>query len=101
MTAHTTELARLCVEGIVPFHCHERPQVCRGFNAAVTLRGVPEDEEDRRWMEVARFAAEILSQAIEVGKAADAVARVDGLATGRPRATDLFSVADRGGLEQP
>lgn len=61
---HTMELARLCVEGIVPFHCHERPQLCRGFVAAVNLRGAPETDEDRKWRECAAFAADVLGQCI-------------------------------------
>lgn len=70
-TAHTMELARLCVEGIVPFHCHEQPQLCRGFVAAVNLRGAPVDEEDRRWKEVAAFAADLLGACIDAAKAED------------------------------
>jgi hypothetical protein len=64
-SAHTTELAALCVEGLREFHCHEKPQLCRGFIAAANLRGVPQDEEDRHWMEVAGEAADILAMCIE------------------------------------
>lgn len=70
-TWHTVELARLCVEGLVPFHCHERPGLCRGFVAAANLRGAPETEDDRRWMEVNRIAADLMARAIAAGKKAD------------------------------
>lgn len=70
-TWHTSELARLCVEGLTPFMCHEHPGLCRGFVAAINLRGAPEDEDDRRWMECARFSADVLSDAIETGVRAD------------------------------
>lgn len=76
-SAYTTMLAQLCVEGITPFDCHERPQLCRGWIAAVNLRGVPESSEDRRHMEASRLAAEILADAIEVGAAADRAANAD------------------------
>jgi hypothetical protein len=74
-TAHTWALARLCVEGFRLFHCHEKPQVCRGFNAAVNLRGVPRGDDDEKWATVAGEAADILGDCIEAAKAADAVAR--------------------------
>jgi hypothetical protein len=61
---HTSTLAKLCVEGITPFHCHEAPTLCRGWIAAVNLNGVPETEDERRWMECARAAAEILATCI-------------------------------------
>jgi hypothetical protein len=70
-TWHTMEMARLCVEGLVPFYCHEQPQVCRGFVAAVNLRGVPETEDDKRWAEVNRLAAGLMADAIAAGKRAD------------------------------
>lgn len=71
----TVELARLCVEGLRPFQCHEQPQLCRGWIAAVNLRGVPADEDARRACEVAGAAADILAQCIEVGRLADEAAR--------------------------
>lgn len=67
----TTDLARLCVEGFRTFHCHEHPRLCRGFVAAINLRGVPQDEDDKRWCEVAGHAADMLSDAIRVGAEAD------------------------------
>ncbi len=66
---YTVELARLCVEGFTLFHCHERPQVCRGFMAALNVRGVPVDEDDRRWAEVCREAADLLGDCIDRAKA--------------------------------
>lgn len=83
LSPHTVELARLCVEGFREFYCHERPQVCRGFNAAINLRGVPQGEDDRRWSEVAGMAADVLQQCIEAAKAADAVDPHVG-STGKP-----------------
>ncbi len=70
-TEHTIELARLCVEGGREFSCHERPQLCRGFIAAINLRGAPEDEEARRWCEVAGAAADIFSKCIDAAVEAD------------------------------
>lgn len=63
-TPHTMALARACVEGLRPFHCHERPQLCRGFIAAANLRGVPKTDEDRRRMHAARMVADVLGDAI-------------------------------------
>lgn len=71
---HTVELARLCVEGLVPFYCHEQPQMCRGFVAAANLRGVPESEDDKRWAAVNAIAADMMATAIEHAKAADEAA---------------------------
>lgn len=68
---HTMELARLCVEGFRTFSCHEQPQLCRGFIAAINLRGVPQDEDDRRWCVVAGDAADFLSRCIDVAKQAE------------------------------
>jgi hypothetical protein len=62
------ELARLCVEGIRPFYCHEKPGLCRGYVAALNLRGVPSDDDDRKWQEVARFSADLLSDLIADAK---------------------------------
>lgn len=70
-TEHTMALARACVEGLEPFFCHEQPQVCRGFIAAANLRGAPQDDDDRRWMDANRAVADLLSRAIAHGKAAD------------------------------
>jgi hypothetical protein len=67
-------LARLCVEGITPFSCHEKPQLCRGFIAAVNLRGAPDTEDDRRWQEVARDSADILGRCIDAAVEADRLA---------------------------
>lgn len=74
-TWHTVELARLCVEGFRYFYCHEQPQLCRGFVAAMNLRGTPETEAERRWAEVNRMAADMFAEAIAVGKAADEAAK--------------------------
>lgn len=74
-TASTVELARLCVEGMRLFHCHEKTQLCRGFVAAVNLRGVPSDEDDQKWAEVAGFAADVLGDAIDDAKASERVIR--------------------------
>ncbi len=63
-SAHTVELARLSVEGLRPLYCHEQAQLCRGYVAAVNLRGVPQDDADRRWCEVAGFTADILQRCI-------------------------------------
>lgn len=65
---HTVELARLCVEGLEPFDCHEQPQLCRGFIAAANVRGIPEDDDDRRWQQMARHAADILGRCIDAAK---------------------------------
>lgn len=73
-TLYTVELARLCVEGIQEFRCHEQPRMCRGFIAALNLRGVPQDDDDRRWSEVCSLAADVLAQAIQVGVEADRAA---------------------------
>lgn len=70
-TAHTITLARLCVEGLRPFYCHEQPQLCRGFIAATNLRGVPETEEARRWQEINAAAADLYADAIAAGVDAD------------------------------
>lgn len=70
-TPHTMELARLCVEGGRPFYCHEHPGLCRGFVAALNLRGAPETEDERRWSVVAGEAADILAECIGIAKAAD------------------------------
>lgn len=73
-TEHTTTLAMLCVEGLTPFHCHEHPQLCRGWIAAVNvlyLDGVPQDEDAVHHREACAFAAEALSEAIQVGVEAD------------------------------
>jgi hypothetical protein len=68
-TEHTVELARLCVEGFRPFYCHIQPGLCRGYIAAMNLRGVPEDDEDRQWCDAAGIAADLLSAAIAAGEA--------------------------------
>ncbi len=74
-TWHTMALARLSVEGGRMFHCHERVQLCRGFVAALNLRGAPQDEDDRNWAVVAGHAADMFTQCIDAAVAADAVAR--------------------------
>lgn len=70
-TTHTVALVKLSIEGLVPFHCHERPQLCRGFIAAANLRGVPRDEEDMRRVKSMVLACEVLSDAIAAGVEAD------------------------------
>lgn len=68
---HTTMLAKLCVEGISPFDCHEKKQLCRGWIAAVNLRGAPVTEDDHHWVEASRLAIEVLNDAIDAGVEAD------------------------------
>lgn len=80
-TVHTIELARLSVEGLREFHCHEHPRLCRGFIAALNLRGVPQDEDDRRWSEVAGHAADLLGDAISAVAASEKAARPPRAAT--------------------
>lgn len=63
-TDYTVTLAALCVEGFREFGCHEHPRLCRGYIAALNLRGVPSGEEDRRWSECAGWLADQLSNAI-------------------------------------
>lgn len=63
-TDHTVQLARACVEGIVPFYCHEQLGLCPGFVAAVNLRGAPTTEADRRWQEISHAVAELISDLI-------------------------------------
>ena len=70
-TRHTMDLARLCVEGGRPFYCHEQPQLCRGFIAAINLRGPDETEGDKRWSEMNAMAADVLSLCIERARAAE------------------------------
>lgn len=60
----TVTLARLCVEGFRPFYCHEHEHLCRGFVAAMNIRGLPETNEDRRLVEAAGAAADVLSACI-------------------------------------
>lgn len=76
-TPHTVILARLCVEGSRPFYCHERPGLCRGFVAALNLRGVipADDVEAKRWETANAFAADVYAQAIAAGVEADRAAQ--------------------------
>lgn len=67
-TAHTLTLARMCVEGVTPFQCHEQPQLCRGWISAVNLRGQPLNDDDRRWCEVNRLAADVVGQCIAAAR---------------------------------
>lgn len=73
-TPHTWTLARLCVEGAREFRCHEKPQLCRGFVAAINVRGLPETEDEARWVQVSGMAADILQRAIEAGIMAERAA---------------------------
>lgn len=70
-TPHTVALARACVEGLRPFYCHEHPGPCRGFVAAVNLRGVPDDEMERRWQEANAVLADVLWESIAAVAKAD------------------------------
>lgn len=70
-TEHTVTLARLCVEGYRQFYCHEHPGLCRGYIAAMNLRGTPQDEDDEKWATVAGDAADILAQCIARAKEAE------------------------------
>jgi len=72
---HTVILARLCVEGLRPFYCHEQPGLCRGFVAAANLRGVPQNEDERRWQAVNAFAADTYSDMITAAKATEDAAK--------------------------
>jgi hypothetical protein len=72
-TAHTLTLARLCVEGITPFQCHEQPRLCRGFIAALNLRGTPANEDERRWVAAHRYAADLLAECIASAVEADSL----------------------------
>lgn len=74
-TDYTVALAVSCVEGLVPFHCHEKDQLCRGWIAAVNLNGPPTTREQRRHQKAAAMVADAIGQAIEVGKAAEREAR--------------------------
>lgn len=67
-TEHTRTLAALCVEGFRLFGCHESGGACKGFIAALNLRGVPETEDDRRWSEVAGMAADALDRCISAAR---------------------------------
>lgn len=74
-TAHTVSIAKLCVEGIVPFHCHEKPQLCRGFIAAANARWADNpdfnSEREQRHREACRFVAERLGEAIGMAREVD------------------------------
>lgn len=70
-TEHTMLLAALCVEGDRFFHCHERPQLCRGYVAAINLRGVPNTEEQKRHAEMCGMAADLLAECITEASAED------------------------------
>jgi hypothetical protein len=72
-TPHTMTLARLCVEGLSPFMCHEKPGLCHGFIAAANLRGAPCTETDIEYAAVCRETAEHLADAISAGAKADAL----------------------------
>lgn len=74
-TMHTIELARLCVEGLRLFYCHEHPGLCRGYVAAVNLRGVPESEDDKRWAEVSGMVADMFADMIADAKQHDEAVR--------------------------
>lgn len=67
-TEHTVMLAQLCVEGGRSFDCHEQPQLCRGFIAAINLRGVPEGKAAERWAVVAGDAADLIARCIDAAK---------------------------------
>lgn len=68
---HTVTLARLCVEGLRSFNCHERPGLCRGYVAAANLRGVPSGEYEERWADVMGCAADIIGDAINAARDAE------------------------------
>lgn len=70
-TAHTVELAKMCVEGLTLFKCHEHPGPCRGWIAAVNLRGAPTTDDDRKWAEVNALGADVLAQAISAAAQED------------------------------
>lgn len=62
---HTVALAKACVEGGKYFRCHEHPALCRGWIAAVNLRGLPFDD-------AAGLAADLLGDAIDAAALAQA-----------------------------
>lgn len=74
-TEHTQALVRLSVEGFREFHCHEKPQLCRGYIAAANLRGVPRTKAERRQAEAAGAAADMLAECISMAKAFDEAVR--------------------------
>jgi hypothetical protein len=61
---YTVALARFCVEGFREFDCHINPGLCRGFIAALNLRGVPQTEDDRRHADACGAAADLLGDTI-------------------------------------
>lgn len=63
-TEHTVALAKACVEGGRYFNCHENPGLCRGWIAAINLRGLPFDD-------AAGFAADLLGDIIDSAVQAD------------------------------
>lgn len=67
-TPRTMALARLCVEGFRYFYCHESEQLCRGYIAALNVRGVPANEDDERWSVVAGEAADLLGDCISAAR---------------------------------
>lgn len=70
-TVHTQMLARLCVEAIEPFQCHEKPQACRGWIAAVNLMSQMPDfdsDERKKHREVSAMAAETVGLCISDAK---------------------------------
>jgi hypothetical protein len=70
---YTRALFEACVEGITPFYCHERPDVCRGWVGAVNARWAGVDlttEETQRHITVSRMGAEILGICIETANVA-------------------------------
>lgn len=68
---HTLALARLCVEGITEFKCHEQTQLCRGWIAAVNLRGFPKTDADILHAKKSAMCAEFLAESIETAVKAD------------------------------
>ena len=62
---HTTALAALCVEGLREFRCHEKPQLCRGWIAAVNAKHAAGEYADKKHLEASRFCADFLSDAID------------------------------------
>lgn len=68
-TEHTQVLVRLSVEGFRYFYCHEQTQLCRGYIAAMNLRGVPKTRDERRLSEAAGSAADVLERCISAAKA--------------------------------
>lgn len=75
-TEHTVALAKMCVEGLERFDCHEYNRMCRGWLAAVNLRAQDDvkSPEAREYIEAHRAMAGMLANAIGLAKEAEDLA---------------------------